>query len=122
MMLTTLKEAAAPVLGLEPGQVSVCITAAGQEDEAPAQESKTPAERTAGCTGDAQGLRPEPSAQAAPILRRGITSPCGARYISQHAELALFLCGFCRWPRNNMAVAAARRTSAAGMVVFVPCL
>ncbi len=31
MMLTTLKEAAAPVLGLEPGQVHVCITAAGQE-------------------------------------------------------------------------------------------
>lgn len=110
MMLTTLKEAAAPVLGLEPGQVSVCITAAGQEDEAPAQESKTPAEEPQVALATPK-VAPEPSAQAAPILQQA-SLPLAAPVIFRSTQnwrysFADFVVG----PTNNMAVAAAQDVS-----------
>lgn len=100
-MLPALRQAAAPVLGLEPDMVDVRIAAApdAREQEAAAQPTALNAPRDAASTGKqrTQGVLPIPAGHG----------PLAATWRYSFAD---FVVG----PTNNMAVAAARDVSSSG--------
>ncbi len=113
MMLTTLQEAAAPVLGLEPAQVKVHIEAADQEAQA----------STAAVEHKSAGQKPE--VELAPSEAPSIPVTMVASSVLQQASLPLpaatvyrssqnwrfSFADFVVGPTNNMAVAAAQDVS-----------
>lgn len=112
MMLVTLQEAAAPVLGLEPGQVTVHIEAASQEAQAPSASKQQNAEKESKVD---RALSKAPSVPvtvaADPVLQQAsLPLPAAAVYRSMQNwrfSFADFVVG----PTNNMAVAAAQDVS-----------
>ena len=112
MMLTTLQEAAAPVLGLEPGQVNVHIEAAGQEVQAStAVEPQSAGQEPEGERAPSKAPSVPVAVAATPVLQQAsLPLPAAAVYRSTQNwrfSFADFVVG----PTSNMAVAAAQDVS-----------